>query len=653
MSTSATEGLEARIDLLSGIPLFEGLPESELTEIARQFKEVTLEKGVVVLRQGERGDRFYLLVRGELEVRRTIEGKERLLDHIEPGEIFGEMALLLNEPRNATVRVSRTARLIWLDKASFDRWILASPKVLERMSRTLASRLASQARQADVRRDHRTILVVGEPEVPGRALVSRTLSVVLRAIASQEVALVRVLAGEARGKSSRPRLGHTGLEKTLSSLQPEKAFGASLELEFTPASLAEGNESLATLLEELERRFDVVVFDLKEPGARSAFEAVSGTVVELVTTANERPSEQDATARYQVVNLKNPKSEAIPVNHCFPFVLQNDPDIAHLDVPAAAQYLVDHPHDPVSITLHRLARKILGATVGIALGGGAAFGISHVGVLRVLEEEGIPVDIVAGTSMGSIVGAGYASGIPADRLSELATRMGSWRNTLYAVMDFTLTRPALLSGEHMADVFDEVEGRAQVFEDLYRPYRAIGADVETGERVSMGTGDIMIAARASAAVPIIWSPVRWQDRILIDGSMVDPVPGEVVRDMGADLIIAVNVVPPLRRGVETVISRWSRRLNQFNPLSRMGDAQDMPNMLDIFMNTIQMMQRELGDYKAIAADARINPDLSDFTWVEFYRPQEITERGVDAARRAIPEIKRLYNDRIAARVQRR
>jgi NTE family protein len=218
---------------------------------------------------------------------------------------------------------------------------------------------------------------------------------------------------------------------------------------------------------------------------------------------------------------------------------------------------------------------------------------------------------------------------------------------LYAFLDWTLTRPALLSGERIADLVAAVEGNAERFEDLVRPYRAIGADVETGERVSMGTGSILQATRASAAVPIIWPPVRWQDRMLIDGSMIDPVPGEVVREMGADLCIAVNVVPPLRRGVETVISRWSRRFSRFNPLSHMGDAVGMPNMLDIFMNTIQMLQRELGDYKAIAADVRIHPDLSDFTWIEFYRSKELIERGIEAAQQAVPEVRRLLNARLA------
>lgn len=653
MSDSTATEVRARIALLEGIPLFEGLARGELEEVARQFKEATLDKGVVVVRQGEHGDRFYLLVRGELEVRREVDGEDQLIAYIEPGEIFGEMALLLNEPRNATVRVSRAARLIWLDKHSFDRWILSNSKVLERLSRTLASRLATRARQGDIRRDHRTILVANEPGVPGRALVARSLAAALRSIAGQEVVLVRLgKAGSSDGRQvSRLESGST--EELVSALRSDDLFGAQLDLHYTAATLTKGDENLARLLAELERKFDVVIFDLDDAKARAAFEAVSATVVDLVVAPRSGQDTPEGTQNYEVVNLKHASSRPLPVNHCFPFVLQRCPSIEGLTAEAATRYLASRPGEPISITIQRLARKILGATVGIALGGGAAFGISHVGVLKVFEEEGIPIDIIAGTSMGSIVGAGYASGIPAARLAELAARMGSWSNTLYAVLDFTLTRPALLSGEHMADVFDEVEGRAQRFEELARPYRAIGADVETGERISMGTGDIMMAARASAAVPIIWSPVRWQDRILIDGSMVDPVPGEVVRDMGADLIVAVNVVPPLRRGVETVISRWSRRINRFNPLQRIGDAQGMPNMLDIFMNTIQMMQRELGDYRAIAADVRISPDLSDFTWIEFYRPNEISQRGVEAARRAVPELKRLYRERIAARVQRK
>src|SRR5262249_56366690 len=134
--------------------------------------------------------------------------------------------------------------------------------------------------------------------------------------------------------------------------------------------------------------------------------------------------------------------------------------------------------------------------------------------------------------------------------------------------------------------------------------------------------------------------VRVGEGVLVDGGVADPVPAEVTRDMGADLTIAVNVVPRLKRGVETVISSWYRTVNAFNPLTYLGDSEDMPSMFDIVMNSMQTLQYELGNFKAISADVLINPDLSDFTWIEYYRADELIERGAEAAENALPLIQK-------------
>jgi NTE family protein len=234
-------------------------------------------------------------------------------------------------------------------------------------------------------------------------------------------------------------------------------------------------------------------------------------------------------------------------------------------------------------------------------------------------------------------------------MTEIARRLGTLRTTLWAALDPTLARPAILSGDKVAAAFAEVRDRVTTFDRLVLPYRAVAADVETGERVAIGAGSVETAYRASAAVPIVWSPIRLDGRVLIDGSMIDPVPGEVVREMGADLCLAVNVVPPLRKGVETVLARWYHRLNRLNPLAYLSNSLGMPSMFDLGMNTVQMLQRELGNYKAIAADALISPDLTEFTWIEFYRAGELIERGAAAAERALPQIRRLLAERVATR----
>jgi NTE family protein len=114
---------------------------------------------------------------------------------------------------------------------------------------------------------------------------------------------------------------------------------------------------------------------------------------------------------------------------------------------------------------------------------------------------------------------------------------------------------------------------------------------------------------------MVISPFRLGDRSLVDGGVADPVPAEVVNAMGADLCVAVNVVPPLKKGVENAVSRTYRQLNRLNPLSYIGDSRYLPNLFDIIMNAMQVLQYELGNFKAISADVLINPDLSDFTWI--------------------------------------
>jgi len=267
-------------------------------------------------------------------------------------------------------------------------------------------------------------------------------------------------------------------------------------------------------------------------------------------------------------------------------------------------------------------------------------------VLKVLEENGIPIDLVAGCSQGSIIGIGYAAGITVDEMIDMAHRLGRKQNALLAV-DVTLTKPGLLAGDKFIEIFRPLLGAKLSFEDLVMPCRTVATDVEGGDRVSIGSGSLVDAFRASASVPMVFSPIKLHERVLVDGGVSDPVPAEIVNMMGADLCIAVNVVPPLKKGVENGISKAFRLMSRFNPLTWIENSAGLPNMFDIIMNAMQTLQYELGNFKAISADVLINPELSDFTWVEYYRSEELIQQGMAAAERAMPAIKRAYNQKLA------
>ncbi len=646
-----------RVEVLARIPLFSCFTAEELAVLATLFVDVTYHRHDTICTAGEEGDTFFVILGGELEVW-SGDAVPRCINRLGEGDYFGEMSLLLGGARAATVTVARNARLLAVDKGAFDRYFAHNAKVLEYFSRVLAKRLADMARGEEVVAGTLVIAVGAAPGLRGKTLVSTALAGLLADMTGREVLLARLqmtgrgpegeapvpLAELARepGDAVRRRLADRG---DVPVLWVGPSRDADVEGEV---------EALSTLVTKLGDTFEFVLLDL--PGAAgplaSAAAAVADVVVRIVDTVDAGGAQAAGgrTRTYTVINLHNPNSPPIAINHCEPFVIPSDRELRDLGPLDQARHVRANATTAAAPALRRLARKILGTTVGLALGGGAAFGICHIGVFKVLEDNDIPVDLLAGCSMGSIVALGYAAGIRAERMLELARTNGTKLKTLSALLDVTLTRPGFLSGDRLVAIFAPMAGPVQNFEQLVLPCRTVATDIETGEKVTIGSGKIADAFRASSAVPMLWAPAELDGRVLVDGGVVDPVPADVVHEMGADVCIAVNAVPRLKKDVQTVLARLYRGVKRFDPLTWISaTSRDMPNMFDIIMNSMQTLQYELGNFKAISADVRINPDLSAYTWIEFYRPQEMIERGAEAAERALPDIKRVLAERLHAK----
>jgi len=175
--------------------------------------------------------------------------------------------------------------------------------------------------------------------------------------------------------------------------------------------------------------------------------------------------------------------------------------------------------------------------IGLALGSGSARGLAHLGVIRAIEDAGIEVDFIAGTSMGAFIGAIFASG----NLDRLAADLldFDWKS-ITSLLDLVFPRSGLIDGQKIAG-FVRAHVSSASIEDLSIPFRAVATDLMNGKEVVIGTGDLIEAVRASISVPGILTPVRSDGRILVDGGLVNPVPVSTVRAMGADLVIAVDL----------------------------------------------------------------------------------------------------------------
>ena len=250
--------------------------------------------------------------------------------------------------------------------------------------------------------------------------------------------------------------------------------------------------------------------------------------------------------------------------------------------------------------------------IGLALSGGVARGPVHVGVLSVLEREGIPIDYVAGASAGALVGAAYCAGLPIENLQRLAAN-ASWRN----VANPTWPRYGLVSFAKMETFIENAVGDLDL-RDLAIPFAAVVTDLDLGEQVALQTGCLATAVRASCSVPGIVNPVKIEGRYYCDGGVADNLPVDVVRQMGADFVIGVDLFMPIYR----------RRLG---PLGA-GSA------------ALQTLIRQAGGgYKD--ADCLIKPEVSGHSYLNISskKSKQYMALGVAAAERVIPGLKAILN----------
>src|SRR5882762_5254721 len=247
--------------------------------------------------------------------------------------------------------------------------------------------------------------------------------------------------------------------------------------------------------------------------------------------------------------------------------------------------------------------------IGVALGGGFARGMAHIGVLKVLEEEGIPIRFVAGTSVGALIGAAYCSGLPLEDLEKVAH---SCRFTTFA--RWTVSRYGFASNDRMVAFLTRTL-RVKTFEELRIPLGVTATDFNTGEGVVFHSGSIIDPVRASCAYPGMFLPVEIRGRYLVDGMLSHPVPTRPLREMGAERVLAVHL-----RGT------WA-------------NGGPPRHLFDVIGQSFAIAQDSMASLWRSAADIVIEPDVAGFGYDDFKRADELIHVGEVAMREALPVVR--------------
>jgi NTE family protein len=279
---------------------------------------------------------------------------------------------------------------------------------------------------------------------------------------------------------------------------------------------------------------------------------------------------------------------------------------------------------PLSRSVDRLARHIGEMEVGLALSAGAAKGFAHIGVLRVLAENAVPIDYVAGCSIGAIVGALYAVGAPLAEIERLL--QGADRKFIR----WTLPVRAVWSDAGLRKVMQEAMP-TRGFDDLAIPLAVVATNLATGCEVVLGEGLLWRAVQASVSVPGIFPPTLISDCFLVDGGLVNPVPSRTVRDMGANIVVAVDLMSPAAQAAET---------EGLPGESARASAKKPPNLIEMLWRSAEIMQSEISVHSAATADVTIRPRVGRSRWSDFSRRgRDFITAGEEAAKEALPELR--------------
>jgi NTE family protein len=260
--------------------------------------------------------------------------------------------------------------------------------------------------------------------------------------------------------------------------------------------------------------------------------------------------------------------------------------------------------------------------IGLALGSGGVRGLAHIGVIKVLKANSIPINYIAGSSIGAMVGAYYAATQDVDKLESVALS-NTWRTSL-SLLDPTW-RGGLVKGNKVEQMitgwFKDIS-----FDTLKIPLTVVATDLITGQEVNIREGDLIKAIRGSVSVPVIFKPVKYKQYLLADGGLSNPLPDDVVRSMGADIVIAVNL----------------EKVHLANGFQE-GDL----SLLKVSLRSINVMRHHLAQYSKKTADIIIEPKVSEdgiISWNRFFdnkKVGKIIKLGEEATIKALPEIKKL------------
>lgn len=667
-----------KLPILKQIPIFQGLNWFSLNRISRHVEIVEYNKGDVICRQGAPADAFYALVSGRVYSYNLDQlGQKQDVDFILRGMQFGIISTLTGENHSRTYEAINDSVIVKINKDSFSQLLKSIPQLAVALSQTLSQRIRSHVTNTKSTQESTIIAVYAPVKGSGSSTYAVNLALSLKEQTDKKILLLSLssdkddervdlanIADDHHSILNNINKGVLSVDFLSVKFDPQNSTLMGKIGQFISAPVNDYNYIVLDLPNEMD---DVVMKTLTQSDAIHLVTIDTQKDLDTTRHAIDKLSEQlkerfHADRVQVIISGVNTGKRISPLeikkilNYDVFLVLPHlkPEEFTYKKVIRGFSFVEVDAKSEYAQAIRRLSRKISKVMIGLVLGGGAALGMAHIGIIRVLEKEGIPIDVVVGSSMGALIASIWSLGHTADELEKFGREFEN-KSALLKVFDPIVPIAGLVGGEGIRHWLRGKLGN-KTFHDSKIPLKVVIYDLFHRKEIVVSDGILLDAVRKSIAIPGVIKPIMEGRQMIIDGGVLNPLPTNVLVDMGVKKIIAVNVLQSpedvdwgqkkedaaLLKALEMPFAKHPLKYIGFR-LGRILSKPFSPNIADIIVRTLQATEFVIAEESGKKADVLIHPDLRGINWFELYEVNELIKRGEEAAQKALPAIKALVN----------
>lgn len=659
--------------ILREFPLFADLTESERGIVKEKSSVSEYKKGEIIYEEGSPPSAFYCLILGRVALYTKGQPEDKkVVEYLHRGKYFGIISLLTDEPHSVTAECLNDCLFLVIKKEDFGFVLKKIPCLALDLSQTLSRRLKRKDVHQKTIFESTIISVFSSYSQAGKTVYALNLALAIARETHKSVIILDIAPVDKTHTLPR-RLEIQG-QKILDLSNPaydnprlsgdflvKSKFGIDLICFYYERDDGPCVERLMGILSLLVNDYHYLILDLPSSMDRSVFSILNQSdLVQILTSPDSVDLKRTRNLMLRLeAEFKFSEDKINAIINEYKFSKLNHQEqieilgkavfatLPKIDFKTVDRLVLDAPDCEYSRAVRRQARQLGDCWTGLALGVGVGYGFCHVGVLKVIEEERIPIDIIAGSSIGALIASLWATGKTSGQILEISKEFKE-PGHIWSLIDLTFPFLGFIKGGKLRRFLKKHLGN-KTFYDTRLPLKIVASDVKRKETRILDKGFLVDAVMASCAMPGVFAPFRLKGEMLFDGGVINPLPTEPLLKMGVKKIIAVDVTP----GKEDIALQYEKLKEKItiSPKENLRKKRwfnfkgiFQANILNIIFSSVEILQSEVAQKEAQFADVLLHPDTTGLYWLELHRASEFAKRGEDEARKNLDKIRQLINE---------